>query len=330
MYFNTTGSNNIAVGRLSLSFNLSGNSNVAFGNGALRQNIGGSNNFAAGNNTLISNTYGYSNVAIGNLALNNNTIGFDNIAMGDSALLANTSGQKNIALNVGALQSNQTGINNVSLGFQTLFFNVTGSNNIAQGLQALAFNNAEHNTAIGFQTLFNNTIGIGNIAIGNQALRTNTGGNYNVGIGWGQNASSATVSNEVNIGNGSVVARFQGAASAWSFVSDVRDKTNIQPLEIGIDFVNQLKPRKFEWNIRECEVDKGKPAIGFIAQELLDCVESNNVQYTNLVDTNDKDKYTVAQTNLIPVLVKAIQELSTQLSEVKNQLITLKNVNNTK
>ena len=131
---------------------------------------------------------------------------------------------------------------------------------------------------------------------------------------------SATVSDEVNIGTSAVTARFQGAAAAWSFVSDERDKKEIKDLELGVDFVNKLKPRKFKWDLRNSEVDKNKQASGFVAQEVQEILEQTNTGYTGIVDTNNPDQYTVAQSNLIPILVKAVQELSAEVKQLKQQL----------
>jgi hypothetical protein len=38
------------------------------------------------------------------------------------------------------------------------------------------------------------------------------------------------------------------------------------------------------------------------------------------VDTNDSNQYTVAKSNIIPILVKAVQELSAEVKELKQQL----------
>jgi hypothetical protein len=151
-----------------------------------------------------------------------------------------------------------------------------------------------------------------------EALRANTSGDNNIGIGYLAASSSNTISNEVNIYNGSVTARFQGAASAWTFASDARDKTDIEDLSLGLNFISQLKPRKFKWAMRGSEVDQGKPAAGFIAQELLEVVSENEAMYTGLVDTNDPERYTVANANLIPILVRAVQELSQKIKRLED------------
>jgi len=167
----------------------------------------------------------------------------------------------------------------------------------------------------------------GNTALGAFAGVNVLSGNNNVVIGCCANASTNSISNEVDIFNGSVTARFQGAAGGWSFVSDSRDKSNITALPVGLDFVNSLEPRQFEWSIRDSEVDFGKPASGLIAQEVDSVVEDFNAGYLNLVDKNDAERYTLTQTNLIPVLINAIKELSAKNDALEARIAALEGSN---
>ena len=277
---------NMAIGYLSLNANTSGTNNTAVGYLALYANTTGSYNLAFGPNTLQSNTTGNNNVAVGQNALTNNTTGSQNLANGVYALVNNTTGNNNIANGQGSLQSN-----------------TTGNNNVANGQAALQ----------------NNTTGSYNTASGNSALSNNATGSYNVGIGSNATSSTTGVSNEVNIYNGAVTARFQGAAANWTFVSDERDKSDIEPLEIGLDFINQLQPRKFKWMIRNTDVDQGKEAAGFIAQEVLAVSQNSNADYLGLVDTSNPDQFTFGATGLIPVLVNAIKELKGEIELLKQK-----------
>ena len=354
LFSNTTGYQNVAVGYFSLELNTTGAQNTACGANALLNNTG-DNNSAFGTNALRLNTTGYQNTASGGSALYNNTSGYSNTANGYYSLLNNSTGYNNFAGGSSALQSNTTGNSNTASGYLALYSNTTGSNNTASGASALQNSTTgSYNTASGYQALFSNTTGISNTASGFQALyvnttgvynnangigalfanttggyntacgasalTTNTTGSNNVGIGYNAQASSATVNNEVNIYNGSVTARFQGAAGSWSFVSDARDKTDIEPLTLGLDFVTGLQPRKFKWDIRNCDVDKGKEASGFIAQEVLEVIQVCNAEYTGLVDTNDPNQFTLATGNLIPILVNAIKELKAEIETLKQKV----------
>ena len=293
---NDTLINGINAGRGSGNFD----TNTVFGRDALNSNTTGINNTALGLNALDANTIGYSNVAVGVQALDANVDGYQNTAVGLSTLFANVDGANNTAVGTYALSLNETGNNNVAVGLSALDSNIGGSNNVAVGRDALDAN----------------VNGNDNIAVGFGAGATSTGSD-NVFIGRSAAGSTTSISNQVNIYNGSVTARFTGAAIAWTFTSDERDKKNIEDLNIGLDFINQLKARKFAWEMRNSDVDKGKEASGFISQEVLQVVNDNNAAYTGLVDTSNPEQYTLAATNLIPILVKAVQELSAEVAALK-------------
>jgi hypothetical protein len=312
---NTTGSYNNAFGQSALYANTTGSSNSAFGQSALSANTTGLQNSAFGYGALQTNITGYSNNAFGLEALNSNTTGYYNNAFGTSALYSNTTGYFNHAFGKSALYNNTTGIENCAFGYETLLGNTTGIYNTAFGNSALRVNViGNENTAVGLNSLFVCT-GNNNTAIGSNAGSSLTTGSNNTFIGRNATGSTATIGNEVSIYNNSVTARFQGAAVAWTFVSDARDKENIENLNFGLNFINQLQPRKFSWNIRNSDIDKGKEASGFIAQELLGVVELQNANCLGLVYTNDPNQFSIAQTNLIPVLVNAIKELDKKFND---------------
>lgn len=237
-----------------------------------------------------------------------------------SPLVTNGAGNDptNLAGGVDALISNVSGVFNIAFGTSALQFNTSGFYNNAIGNSALAFNTiGTDNCAFGIDALGDNVNGSYNIAVGSSALYNIIDGSENVGIGANVDASSSSVSNEVTISNGTVFARFQGAASAWSFISDERDKSEIENLELGLDFITNLQPRKFKWAIRKSNVDQGKEAAGFIAQEVLSVVEESQAECLRLVDTNNPEQFTFASTNLIPVLVNAIKELKEEIETLK-------------
>jgi hypothetical protein len=182
---------------------------------------------------------------------------------------------------------------------------------------ASSLSNGFCNVVIGSRSLILATSGSCNIAIGVSSANGLSIGTSNVVIGTAANTSSGSVNNEVTIHDGVNFARFQGAATSWSFVSDARDKRNVEDLALGLEFIESLQPRKFEWSHRHTDIEHGKPATGFIAQEVLEAVEASDAHYANLVDTNNPDQYTLAQANLVPILVNAVKELSQQVKELQ-------------
>ena len=98
-------------------------------------------------------------------------------------------------------------------------------------------------------------------------------------------------------------------------MSDERDKTDIVDLPVGLDFLNTLKPRQFKWATREGNVKDNRIDAGFIAQELQ--TAQTGYKYLRLVNDENADRLEASEGNLIPLLVKAIQELSVKVTALE-------------
>jgi hypothetical protein len=109
---------------------------------------------------------------------------------------------------------------------------------------------------------------------------------------------------------------------ALTVTSDARDKTNFEPLDAGMNFINQIKPLRFDWNQRGGGLE-GRKDIGFTAQDLLEAQEITGIKIPNLVDTHNPEKYTVMYTQVIPILVKAVQEQNKEIKELRTETIML-------
>jgi hypothetical protein len=150
--------------------------------------------------------------------------------------------------------------------------------------------------------------GDGNTAIGNCAGCTNTSGVKNIFIGHGAILPSPTTEYSAQLGNSSMaVLRTQVAPTV---PSDERDKKDISTLPIGLEFIQDIRPVKFVWNMR----DGGKVNIkdtGFIAQEVDEIVTKYNVaDWLSVISKENLDKLMMAPGKLVPVIVKAIQEIA--------------------
>ncbi len=88
-------------------------------------------------------------------------------------------------------------------------------------------------------------------------------------------------------------------------ISDQRFKENIRDLDDGLDVVMALKPRKFDW--KEGKGQNIKDARGFIAQEF-EQVLPDMVEEWRDPAPEGEEPYKAVNANLIPTLVKAIQE----------------------
>ena len=91
---------------------------------------------------------------------------------------------------------------------------------------------------------------------------------------------------------------------------------------MDLEFINALRPVSFTWNMR----DGGKvgiPDIGFIAQELLSVQEQLGVSIPNLVFDANPERLEAAYGVLIPILVRAVQQLSDMLDCEKAERMKL-------
>ena len=239
-----------------------------------------------------------------------------NTAVGSKALM-NCTHQANTAVGFEALEVNTSGDTNTAIGALSLTANTTGGNNTGVGGHTLQQQTtATENTAVGRQAGHSVTTGIRNTMIGKGAGENNmTTGENNLVLGYNATVSASGVNNQVILGNSSIeVIRCQ--VQTISSLSDERDKTNIVDSEDGLDLINLLKPRKFTWAMREKSVHNGKTNIGFIAQEL-DTVFGDKNNYVKIIDKSNEDKLAVAEGKLIPIMVKAIQELSAKVTALE-------------
>lgn len=223
------------------------------------------------------------------------------------------------------------GGDNVGFGYGALGALSSSSNrNTALGKNALGSlaSFVCDNTAVGYGTLPSITFGEQNTAIGGSSFMgvgaTLTTGNNNTLIGYDSDVASASSNNSVTLGN-ALITVIRAAVTSITSLSDARDKTDVTALPVGLDFVNSLNPVKFTWQMRQPnEVKDGTSEAGFIAQELQAAQEEAGADYLNLVYDDNPDKLEASPGKLVPVLVKAIQELSAKVDSLQTELDILK------
>jgi hypothetical protein len=102
--------------------------------------------------------------------------------------------------------------------------------------------------------------------------------------------------------------------TAISAISDARLKENVKDIDVGLSAILALKPRTFDWKAGKGKDIKGDR--GFIAQEF-------ETVFPNLIDEwadpapEGEAPYKSVRQDLIPVLVKAIQELTARVQTLE-------------
>ena len=311
---------------------------------ALAANTTADYNVAMGYSALATNTTGTQNVGIGANSLYSTTTGNYNSALGGSALYSNTTASNNTAVGYNSLAANTTASNNTAVGYDALFSNTTGSENTAVGMEALEANTTGvQNTALGTDAGKNITTGSYNITVGYKAGSHDvdiTTGQQNTVIGAyadtgasdaiqvniiGYNVTGAEGYTTVGVGTDDIRAAHGNIT--WATVSDERVKKDIEDATVGLAFINDLRPVTFNYKNKgdlpenfkgyeegSTEVYKNsKTQHGFIAQEVKAAIDKHSDIKEGFAMWDDDDptsQQRVGETAVIPVLVKAVQELS--------------------
>ena len=322
---------NVAIGYQTGVAVTTGTNNTFIGNNAGYSNTDAGYNTAVGDNALYTNTRGTHNVAIGHKALYTlNKTSSDatrNVAVGNDAGESITTGYENVFVGRRAGKNHTEGYRNTLLGTQAGAGMTTGANNICIGYQAAAYSG---------QTQV--TTGGNNILIGNYARPSGSNVGYETIIGYnvgGQGTQTFT------FGQGSTDTSISFGGTSWSAPSDERLKEDIKDETIGLAFINELRPVTFQWrkanDIPEDMIgyDKdsndrlmnGKYNHGFIAQEVKAVIDKYDIKdgCSLWAEASSDKKQRIAEGELIPFLVKAIQELSDKNTALEAKVTALEN-----
>ena len=103
-------------------------------------------------------------------------------------------------------------------------------------------------------------------------------------------------------------------------ISDQRLKENIRDLDDGLGTVMALKPRKFDWKAGKGKDIKGDR--GFIAQEFEQVLPDLIEEWKDPAPEGE-EPYKAINANLIPTLVKAIQEQQALITKLTDRIAAL-------
>ncbi|MFV8249746.1 tail fiber domain-containing protein [Bdellovibrio bacteriovorus] len=169
---------------------------------------------------------------------------------------------------------------------------------------------------------FPNTATLGVTTNGAERLRVDSVGN--VGIGVTGPTSKLQVAGNItpditaskNIGSSTLRWNNIYLSNAPDVSSDARLKKNVKDSDLGLDFVNSLRPVSWTW------IDEKQGATehyGVIAQEAELAIAKAKGESSDVIVTHneDSDSYSVRYTELIAPLIKAVQELYRDLIDVK-------------
>lgn len=192
-----------------------------------------------------------------------------------------------------------------------------------------AISTGKQNTCIGYRAGSKLTTGDNNLLLGayagsvgdNPTGALDTGSNNIVlaagDLDWSD--INTNLSNSVVIGSSTQTAFYAGVNTITA-LSDARDKKDVKEISAGLDFIKELKPVDFIWDERKESGKRDIKDCGFLAQDLKEAEDKHGVaDYLRLVDDRNPEKLLASYGRLLPVMVKAIQELSQELELLKSK-----------
>ena len=345
LYSKTSAGGCTAVGGSALYSLTNASDTVGIGASAGYNTTTGTDNTYVGSSAGLSVTTATSNVCIGNDSGYSLTTASENVSIGHKANYSRTTSGQSVAIGYeasyypsswhtvaigyqalkGAGAVAAGAFNNTAVGYQagTSVSNL-GQRNVFMGyLSGSSVTTGAKNVTIGSRSGLSLTTGSANTVIGFEAASTGSGqlstGSNNVIIGNEAMPSSSSASNEVTLGD-SNIATLRCNTQTISSLSDGRDKTEVEDLPLGLDFIDTLRPVKFKWDTRDGNGKDGSYEAGFIAQDLQSAQSTSDAEYLNMVMDSNPDRLEAAYGQLIPVLVQAIKDLKSEIETLKSNV----------
>ena len=288
-------------------------------------------------------------------SLSTPTAGISNVRFGVNAGNSIASGGNyNVVVGDEAGTAISTGDANVAVGFRALDAEVTGSTSVAVGawaLSAQANSGNAYNTAVGYLAGEKIEGGANNTIVGALAGDAITTGARNTIIGYNNDANAVGGQDQVVIGNNTTGAgndsaaiggdlgrcfiTLDGSDTSWGADSDERLKKDIRDATAGLSFINDLRPVTYKWKAKNeidssfprYDADSSKPVNGkdltyhgFIAQEIKASIDrsSDIPDGQHFWGEDSSGVQNVSPGDLIPILVKAIQELTARIEALES------------
>jgi len=355
----TTATTNTHVGSAAGGVGIiTGAANTTLGYGAGYALTSGAGNTFLGSTAGAANTTGTNNIAIGHNSFYANIDGDNNIAIGYAALYsfeADADGHgSNIAIGKEAGQFCTTGTDNTFVGANAgrgiTGIKLTGDSNVCIGYSAgiLLQGDSDQNVLIGYKAGENITVSDSNIFIGANSGNTTVNGHSNIMIGNNCETSAsdsnaqyviginlnATANDAVFIGDVDDHIRCDWATdSTWDKVSDKRKKNVLGESPLGLDFINDLNTVQFtfkapseypeEWT--SYNKDKKEPRNtevqhGLLAQDVKKAMDNVGIDTFSGWSEDPDGCQRIGESAFVIPLIKAVQELSNEVNELKAQL----------
>jgi hypothetical protein len=282
-----------------------------------------------------------------------------------------SSGVNNTVFGLSAGNAQTTGVANTLVGMNAGYLLTSGTQNTFFGRSAGAgVTTQNNNTCIGYNTAIGSAIGANNTAIGHYALfdTTSTTATFNTAVGSNALSTLGTYTNCSGLGNDAEVTgdnQIQlGDSATTTYVygtvqnrSDIRDKADVRDTQLGLAFINALRPVDYKLDMRD-DYKPPQPEIpeyptdpeykialsewreacnlsnlthngskkrsryhhGLIAQEVKAVLDAQGIDFGGYQDhkvNGGQDVLSIGYDELIAPLIKSIQELTARIAQLE-------------
>jgi len=329
----TTGGNNIAIGAEALDAEDTGTQSIAIGRKALtNQNFDSDcNNVCIGHEAGELITTGRYNHFIGSLAGDDFDTESSNMGIGYRALGGSIAGgEYNVAIGNSVLDALTSGDSNTAVGYYAGSAVTTGTENVLIGQEAgIALTEGGNNVCVGEYTANNLTTGDYNTTLGNNNTTDGVDAQHQITIGYGIGSNGDNNFTFGKAGN-RVYNNFSSNAS-WTRSSDERKKQNIKDDNLGLNFINELRPVTFQWKpsnefpkewdeySEENNMDTEVVMHGLIAQEVKSALDKVGIDTFGGWTENKDGMQNISREMFVFPLIKAVQELSAKVKELESK-----------
>lgn len=263
-------------------------------------------------------------------------VGNNSVAVGHRAIGASSC----VSLGYQVGRTGMSGTYNVLIGRSTATALTSGNGLIVIGGNAgQELTTGTNTTIVGVSSGAGQTIQSNNSIFGYASNCKDTSGVTRADSGaFGDNINQIlSGNNEIQIGKSTTTVYTYATGTR----SDARDKADIKEEELGLNFIEKLKPKQYKWNYREDyrQIDENGNITelpndgskkrnrfhnGFLAQDIQDTMTELNIDFAGLQNgsvNGGTDVYHLAYTEFIAPLVKAVQQLSEKVKILENKII---------
>jgi hypothetical protein len=207
--------------------------------------------------------------------------------------------------------------NFLNIGVDNSTIQINGSNLLEIKNSFITFTSTDGITPVGNVSLGGSvTLNVDSTVIRTNKTYQEISGNIKIGDGTNSsNFSTGSLIIDGGLGvNGNINSSGQVTATRLCSSSDKRLKKDINPLENCLSKINEIDAFSYKWRKRKGQKRDNLLNYGVIAQQL------EEIGLEHMVMTSEENYKSVSYTQLIPMLIGSVKELTNKIEELEKKI----------